>query len=54
MNKEIRVLNYVILGVRIEYDSQIKEDSHSRKLAPYPIEDFADYLSDFYNPMCYY
>ncbi len=48
MNKEIRIPNYQTLGIRIDSDPQIKEDSLSRKLAPYPIEDFTDYISAFY------
>jgi len=48
MNKKIRVPNYETLGIRIDSDSQIREDSLSRKLAPYPIEDFTDYISAFY------
>ena len=48
MNKEIRIPNYETLGIRIDSDSQIKKDSLSRKLAPYPIEDFIDYISAFY------
>ena len=48
MNKKIRVPNYETLGIRIDSDSQIKEDSLSRKLAPYPIEDFTDYISAFH------
>ena len=48
MNNEYRVPNYETLGIRIDSDSQIKEDSISRKLAPYPIEDFTDYISAFY------
>ncbi|MEN8226106.1 MAG: patatin-like phospholipase family protein, partial [Bacteroidota bacterium] len=47
-NTEIRIPNYETLGIRIDSDSQIMQDSLSRKLAPYPIEDFADYLSAFY------
>ena len=48
MNNEIRIPNYETLGIRIDSDPQIKEDSLSRKLAPYPIEDFTDYISAFY------
>lgn len=48
MNKEIRIPNYETLGIRIDSDPQIREDSLSRKLAPYPIEDFTDYISAFY------
>ena len=47
-NKEIRIPNFETLGIRIDSDLQIKEDSLSRKLAPYPIEDFTDYISAFY------
>ncbi|NOX47136.1 MAG: patatin-like phospholipase family protein [Chlorobi bacterium] len=47
-NEEIRIPNYETLGIRIDSDSQIGEDSLSRKLAPYPIEDFTDYISAFY------
>jgi len=48
MNNEYRVPNSETLGIRIDSDSQIREDSLSRKLAPYPIEDFTDYISAFY------
>jgi NTE family protein len=48
LNKEIRIPNYETLGIRIDSDPQIREDSLSRKLAPYPIEDFTDYISAFY------
>jgi NTE family protein len=48
LDKEIRIPNYETLGIRIDSDPQIREDSLSRKLAPYPIEDFTDYISAFY------
>jgi len=48
LNNENRVPDFKTLGVRIDSDSQIKEDSLSRNLAPYPINDFTDYISAFY------
>ena len=48
LNNELRVPNYETLGIRIDSDSQIREDSLGRKLAPYPIENFTDYITAFY------
>lgn len=48
LNSKVRIPNYETLGIRIDSDSQIKEDSISRNLAPYPIADFTDYISAFY------
>lgn len=48
LNKKVRIPNYETLGIRIDSDSQIKEDSLSRNLTPYPIIDFTDYISAFY------
>ena len=36
------------LGIRIDSDSQIREDSLGRKLTPLQIEDFTDYITAFY------
>jgi NTE family protein len=47
-HQQIRLPNSQTLGIRIDTDSQIDEDKGSRKLAPYPINDFMDYISAFY------
>ncbi len=43
-----RTANPLTLGVRIDRDEQVKEDSLSRELSPFNIEDFPDFLSAFY------
>ena len=48
MNNEVRVPNFETLGIRIDSELQIREDSLERKLAPLPIEDFTDYVTAFY------
>jgi len=48
MNNKVRIPNYETLGIRIDSESQIREDSLERKLAPLPIEDFTDYVTAFY------
>ena len=48
LSQQVRIPNYETLGVRIDSDLQIQQDSTSRKLAEYPIEDFQDYIQAFY------
>jgi NTE family protein len=45
---EHRIPNFQTLGVRIDSDTQIKENNVGGKIAPYRIENFADYVSAFY------
>ena len=45
---EYRIANYETLGIRMDADSQIKEDATSKKLAPQKIKNFKDYISAFY------
>jgi len=47
-NKEIRIPNFETIGVRIDSESQIKEDKNSRELATYDITNFRDYVSALY------
>ncbi len=46
--KEYRIANPKTLGVRIDSDAQIKNDTIDQKLAPYEIEKFSDYIGSFY------
>ena len=48
LNNKISIPNFETPGISIDSDPQIKEDPLSRKLAPYPIEGFTDYISAFY------
>jgi NTE family protein len=48
LNKEVRIPNYETIGIRIDSDEQIEKDASSKKLAPYPIENFNDYITAFY------
>jgi NTE family protein len=46
--EQIRIPNYKTLGIRIDSDNQIKNDSLSRELAHIPIKSMNDYLEAFY------
>ena len=48
LNQNIRIPNHQTIGIRIDTDSQIKEDKGNKNLATYPINDFSDYVSAFY------
>jgi NTE family protein len=43
-----RIPNYKTIGVRIDTDSQIQNDSLSKELVPIDIKNFSDYLTAFY------
>jgi NTE family protein len=45
---QIRIPNTKTLGVRIDSDSQIKNDSLTKALVPIPINNLNDYLEAFY------
>lgn len=47
-NNKIRVPNYKTIGVRIDSDAQIKNDSLSKELVEIPINNMSDYLEAFY------
>ena len=47
-NQPIRIPNAETVGIRIDSDSQIREDTLNRHLAPLEIANFRDYLSAFY------
>ena len=44
----VRIPNYKTIGVRIDTDSQIQNDSLSKELVPIQIKNFSDYLTAFY------
>ncbi len=46
--RAIRIPNPETVGVRIDSDLQIREDTLTRHLAPFEINNFRDYLSAFY------
>lgn len=48
LGETIRFPNYETLGIRIDSDSQIKNDSTNQELAPIPINNLVDYFSAFY------
>lgn len=48
LNNQVRIPNYKTLGIRIDSDLQIKNDSLSKELVPLPIENMNDYLVAFY------
>ncbi|MFC5284514.1 patatin-like phospholipase family protein [Pedobacter alpinus] len=48
LNQTIRIPNYKTLGIRIDSDLQIKNDSMSKALVPMPINNMNDYLQAFY------
>ncbi len=48
LTQEIRIPNYETLGIRIDSDLQIQEDSTTKDLTPFPIHNFKDYVSAFY------
>lgn len=47
-NVAVRIPNSKTLGVRIDSDNQIKNDSGTRELVPISIRNFNDYLGAFY------
>ena len=47
-HRPFRIPNAETVGVRIDSDSQIKQDTLTRLLAPLEIKNFTDYLSAFY------
>ncbi|WP_373514209.1 patatin-like phospholipase family protein [Persicitalea sp.] len=47
-HQAVRIPNVETIGIRIDSDSQIKEDTLTRHLAPFEIANFRDYLSAFY------
>lgn len=48
LKQSYRIPNYETLGVRVDSDMQIQEDSTSNNLAMFPIKNFRDYVSAFY------
>ena len=46
--QEIRIPNYKTLGIRIDSENQIKNDSTNQELATIPIDNLADYFTAFY------
>lgn len=48
LNNQIRIPNYKTLGIRIDSDLQIKNDSLSKELVSIPINSMSDYLEAFY------
>ena len=48
LGKEIRFPNYETLGIRIDSENQIKNDSTNQELASIPINNLADYFTAFY------
>ena len=48
LKNNIRIPNYKTLGIRIDTDSQIKNDSLSKELVPLQINNISDYLEAFY------
>lgn len=48
LKNEIRIPNHQTLGVRIDSELQIKNDSENKELVPIPINDINDYLVAFY------
>lgn len=47
-NHKIRIPNYKTLGIRIDTDEQIMNDSLSKSLVPMKIENIKDYIESFY------
>ncbi|MCF8296990.1 MAG: patatin-like phospholipase family protein [Saprospiraceae bacterium] len=47
-NNQIRITNPETIGIRIDSDMQIQNDSLSKELAAIPINDIQDYISAFY------
>lgn len=48
LKNEIRIPNHQTLGVRIDTELQIKNDSNNKELVPIQINDINDYLTAFY------
>jgi len=48
LNQIVRVPNYKTLGIRIDSDEQIQNDSLSKELVPLEIENMADFVAAFY------
>jgi len=48
LNNQIRIPNYKTIGVRIDSDLQIKNDSLTKELVHMPIKNMSDYLVAFY------
>ena len=48
LNQTVRIPNNKTLGVKIDSDLQIKNDSLSKELVPIPINNMNDYLEAFY------
>lgn len=47
-DQSVKIPNYKTLGIRIDSDSQIKNDLTSKELVPIPIDNMDDYLVAFY------
>ncbi|MDB5120326.1 MAG: patatin [Sphingobacteriales bacterium] len=47
-NNSVRIPNYKTIGIRIDTDSQIKNDSLSKELVSLPIKNISDYMTAFY------
>ena len=48
LNNQIRIPNHKTLGIRIDSDLQIKNDTLSKELVPIQINSMSDYLEAFY------
>ena len=48
MGQEVRIPNYKTLGIRIDSENQIKNDSTNQELATIPIDNLTDYFTAFY------